>query len=137
MSLARRRIRWLSASLVAVLLLTQLATVAFACTAELAPPPVEPVQVMDDMPGCAQMGEAIEPRVSDTSLCFAHCDRGSQASSPSLVLDVYGAAVIQTGFRVSNASDSDLVAVVDRRRAHDVPTTGWPPPYLTFLVLRN
>lgn len=135
--MARRRIRWLSASLVAVLLLTQLATVAFSCAVEQPPLAAVNVQVMGDMPGCSQRVEPPVSGVISPSLCFAHCDQGSQAPSPSLVLDLYGSTLAQSGFWISSALGQDLISDSDQHGALDVPTTGWPPPYLTFLVLRN
>lgn len=140
--LPRRHIRRLSACLVAVLLLTQLATVAFACAVEQAPQeaPQEAavVQFMADMPGCPEMAAVPAPVVvQDVSLCHAHCDQGSQVTSASLALDLSGSASIQSGLRVSGELEQDLIAGIDPRDSLEVPTTGWPPPYLTFLVLRN
>lgn len=137
MLLPKRHIRRLSASLIAVLLLTQLATAVFACTVEQASQETASMQPMADMPGCPKMASAPAPLAMDVSLCHAHCDQGSQVVSPSLGLDLLAFASVHSGFRVSSDLVPDLSASFDRRVVLASPTTGWPPPYLAFLVLRN
>jgi hypothetical protein len=127
--------RWLSVSLVMLLLFMQLATSVYACPAEFQA--MRNDAAMQAMPGC----EGKMPRGMDAEqpqLCKAHCQQGEQAVGASAAND-------WTPWPL-------LLAVIDWREAaradppHAGPhagsppgalTPGSPPIYLSLLVLRN
>lgn len=136
-------VRTLTASLAVVLLLTQWATVAFACaapgTVETSPPALmaDIGADMDGMPDCARMNAVVEPPAADSSLCHAHCGQGSQASASTFGLDQPASAVGLPGFWAPALWPDNRLAISSRQVPRPKPASGWPPPYLSFLVLRN
>lgn len=138
-----KTVRTLTALLAVVLLLTQWVTVAFACAAPDSVDSVPPAMVVDisadmgGMPGCSQMNAVVVPPTVDSTLCHAHCSQGSQASASAFGLDQPASSVGIPGlWEVVPWPDSRLVAA-NQRVPRPKPTSGWPPPYLSFLVLRN
>ncbi|MFZ5697598.1 MAG: hypothetical protein ACOY9J_02555 [Pseudomonadota bacterium] len=140
----RKHRRRLSAGLVLAILLTQFATVAFACRIDL--PASTPASVALPMDGCVAW--AAEAQDNDTgtranpALCHAHCDQGAQAASTTpLSVDPPTA----TGFFAGTAPVSapslptPLISVQARNTAlaDSGPAPGWPPAWLAYLVLRN
>jgi hypothetical protein len=127
--------RWMSGSLVMLLLFMQLATAAYACPVELQA--LRADAEMAAMPGC----EGIMPPGMDAEqpqLCKAHCQQGEQVVGATPLGD-------WTAWPL-------LLAVIDWRQAAraDLPYAGLysgpppgamppgsPPIYLSLLVLRN
>lgn len=138
-----KSVRTLTALLAVALLLTQWATAAFAC-ATSGPvdgvPPVVVVEIAADMggmAGCSQMSAVAEPPTVDSTLCHAHCNQGSQATATPFGLDQPASPVGLSGFwEAAPWPDIRLVAG-NHQVPRPKPTSGWPPPYLSFLVLRN
>lgn len=133
MRLSRRFIRWLSGSLVVVLLAVQFATAAYACPKRALPDAGATAM----MPGCdGTMSVPME--AEQPLLCQAHCQQGTQTVHPTPVNDAPASPV--------------LLAVLDwtamawqplRPEAHPswsspgASPPGSPPRYLSLQVLRN
>lgn len=135
MRLHRRPIRSLSGWLTLLLLITQIATAAYACPAALAVANA-PV-AMVEMPGCdGNMPGTMDPE--QPQLCRAHCQQGSQAVHPTPAPDAPTAPVL---LAVLDWTDSALMPTQPAGRATLVtsgaPPPGSPPLYLRLLVLRN
>jgi len=135
MRLQRRPTRWLSGWLIAVLLLTQLATSAYACPANVGA--VSSAAVMADMPGCdGNMPAAMDP--DHPQLCQAHCQQGSQAMPHAPALDAPSLPLLLAVLDWTH--DLLLPALPTARTAAVSPGAsppGSPPLYLSLLVLRN
>lgn len=138
-----KAVRTLTAFLAGVLLLTQWTTAAFACAA---PGTVDSALLvvtsdiaasMDGMPDCSRMNTVVEVPSVDTSLCHAHCDQGSQASASLFGSDQVPSAIVLSGFWALTPWPDNRLASGNQRTPRPKPTSGWPPPYLSFLVLRN
>lgn len=132
----RRHRGWLSGWLVAVLLVTQLVTAAYACP-QLAPAG-DSAAAMASMPDCdGSMPAAMDP--DQPQLCLSHCESAA-ASVNSQPAPQDLAAIAATGpallVRVDLADPARLAACRPRPVAEG-PPTGSPPLYLSFLALRN
>lgn len=134
MRLHRLSTRWLSSWLIAVLLLTQLVTSAYACPGIVGAASI--VSVMD-MPGCdGNMPAAMDP--DQPQLCQAHCQQGSQAAPHAPALDAPSVPLLVAV--LDWAHDHLLPAQPTARAASVSPGAsppGSPPLYLSLLVLRN
>jgi hypothetical protein len=131
MRASRRQVRWLSVALAFMLLFTQLARAAHACTTAVEPPPAAAVHACEGHEDAAPAADA-------TLLCKAHCQQGSEA------LQQDGAADPQTApllLAVLDWSAVGMPATVHAARAPLVPSgappPGSPPLYLSLLVLRR
>lgn len=134
----RRHRRWISAWLVALLLLVQWATAAYACprwaasVPDSAPPPA-----MASMPDCSGAMSAMD--AEQPQLCKSHCDLGQQSvHSGSTALDVPPAmalgGVLQGVLRPADVAGRAATPPSMRCAG---PPVGTPPLYLSLLVLRN
>jgi hypothetical protein len=132
MRLHRRSVRWLSAWLVSLLLVTQWATAAYACPAAMAAP-----QAAAEMPGCdGNMPVAMDPDLPQ--LCQAHCQQGSQTVHPTPTLD---APVTPLLLAVLDWHATVNLAALSGGYGPALPSgaapPGSPPLFLALLVLRN
>jgi hypothetical protein len=135
--------RWLTAWLTTALLFMQYAVAAYACPVSNAAlhGSAQQVVAMANMAGCAGMtGHELDP--AQPQLCKAHCDQGSSsfntggaAASPDLpapllvgLIDWHTPAAVQVCSSMRPAAGQPRTAG---------PPLGWPPLYLSFLVLRN
>ena len=135
MRLNRRPTRWLSAWLAALLLLTQLATAAYACPALVAA--AQASAAMAAMPGCAgNMPGAMDP--DQPQLCQAHCQQGSQTVQPTPPSDAPVTPVLLAVLDWAQAARLPaLVAGLAHEISPGASVPGSPPIYLRLLVLRN
>lgn len=140
-SLRRHRGR-LTGWLIAVLLLTQLATAAYACP-QLAPPPADMADMVDmaDMTAMPDCSGAMPARMDpdQPQLCKAHCESdqrslNSQAAAPDAP-PALAVGAVWVG-SVDVARQARRAASMPRSVA-DGPPTGAPPLYISLLVLRN
>lgn len=140
-SLRRHRGR-LTGWLIAVLLLTQLATAAYACP-QLAPPPADMADMVDmaDMTAMPDCSGAMPARMDpdQPQLCKAHCESdqrslNSQAAAPDAP-PALAVGAVWVG-SVDVARQARRTASMPRSVA-DGPPTGAPPLYISLLVLRN
>lgn len=145
----RRHRGWLTGWLIAVLLLTQLATAAYACP-QLAPAPADAVADMADMADMVDMADmtampdcsgAMPARMDpdQPQLCKAHCESdqrslNSQAAAPDAP-PALAVGAVWVG-SVDVARQARRAASMPRSVA-DGPPTGAPPLYISLLVLRN
>jgi len=131
MRLSRRFIRWLSGSMVVVLLAVQFATAAYAC----------PKQALPDagaaaaMPGC----DGTMPMDAEQPLlCQAHCQQGTQTVHPTPVTDAPASPVL---LAVLDWTPTALLPVPPDARPSSLTQgaapPGSPPRYLSLQVLRN
>lgn len=134
----RRHRSWLSGWLVALLLLAQWATAAYACP-QLAGGATQSnaAMAMASMPDCAGGVPAMDPE--QPQLCKAHCELGQQSvQSVSTVLDAppamaHGGALMGV-LRLAEAAERAATMPPTRGAG---PPAGTPPLYLSLLVLRN
>jgi hypothetical protein len=130
----QRLSRALCGWLVAVLLLTQMLTAAYAC------PQMEPATWAGDKAAADCMGALPASMDPDQPLlCKAHCEAGGQSVNSQVgVLDAPPAAAVCTALAgvVRVAEAARLAATMPTSLAHG-PPAGAPPLYLSLLVLRN
>lgn len=127
--------RWVSASLVTLLLFMQLATAAYACPAGLQALGAD--AEMAAMPGC----DGNMPRGMDAEqpqLCKAHCQQGEQVVGATPVADWTPWPLLWAVIDWRHAAR----AVLPHAGPHPGPLSGAVPPgsppiYLSLLVLRN
>jgi len=117
-----------------VLLITQTATVAYACPAIAA---AQAAVVMAAMPGCeGNMPGAMDP--DQPQLCKAHCQQGSQTVHPTPASDVPATPLL---LAVLDWTSAALMPARPAARTSIVTPGGSPPGspplYLALLVLRN
>lgn len=133
--------RRLSAGLVLAILLTQLATVAFACRTD-SPAPIA-MPEMAAMLNCQEMAANADNAQNSRAnpiLCHAHCDQGAQATPAPLSIDPPTTAGFLAGALASASSLLTPPVSVQSRNtalADSGPAPGWPPAWLAYLVLRN
>lgn len=133
--------RRLSAGLVLAILLTQLATVAFACRTD-SPAPIA-MPEMAAMLNCQEMAANADNAQNSRAnpiLCHAHCDQGAQATPTPVSIDPPTPA----GFFADTLTSAPLLLPVplsvqsrNTALADSGPAPGWPPAWLAYLVLRN
>ena len=133
----RRHRGWLSGWLIALVLLTQLVTAAYACP-QLSPGPADGITAMSAMPDCdGSMPTRMDP--DQPQLCKAHCETGKTSVNSQVAATdappamAVGAALVGI---VDVAEAAQLAATMPASVA-DGPPVGSPPLYLSFLVLRN
>jgi hypothetical protein len=135
MRVHRRFKRWVSASLMMLLLFTQLATAAYACPVELQALHAE--SEMAAMPGC--VGDMWGGMDADQpELCKAHCQQGEQIVGATPVSEWTPCPMLWAVIDWRHA----MRAVLSQAGAHAGPPFGAMPPgsppiYLSLLVLRN
>jgi hypothetical protein len=132
MNSLRRHRRWLPAWLVAVLLVAQMVTAAYACPRAAAEAAVA-TPAAAEMPDChAGMDPAQPP------LCKAHCEAGQQSvNSNAGAANVPGPALIDARWaRVPACIDAAQTALGAPKAQSVGPPAGTPPLYLSLLVLR-
>jgi hypothetical protein len=131
MDSVRRHRRWLPAWLVAVLLVAQMATAAYACPQAA---PDAAATTSSAMPDCHAGMDASQPQ-----LCKAHCEAGQQSvNSNAGAASVPAPALIDTRWaRMLVCADTAQVARVPLKALSVGPPDGTPPLYLSLLVLRN
>lgn len=141
MGRSNKRRRRLSAGLVLAMLLTQFATVAFACRTD-SPAPIA-MPKMAAMLSCQEMAAGADnPQNSSANpiLCHAHCDQGAQATPTPVGIDPPATAGFFAGTPTSAALLLLVPVSVQSRNtalADSGPAPGWPPAWLAYLVLRN
>jgi len=135
MRLLRRPTRWLSGWLIAVLLLTQLVTSAYACPAIVGA--MSNAVAMADMPGCdGNMPAAMDP--DQPQLCQAHCQAGSQAAPQTQALDAPSVPLLLAVLDWTHALILPARPTARAAAVHPgASPPGSPPLYLSLLVLRN
>ena len=128
----RRHRRWLPAWLVAVLLVAQMVTSAYACP-RATPEVAATTATVAEMPDChAGMDPAQPP------LCKAHCEAGQQSvNSNAGAASVPGPALIDARWARALACIDTAQTALAAPKAQSVgPPAGTPPLYLSLLVLR-
>ena len=129
----------LSTWLVGVLLLTQWSVVAYAC------PGIGQALVQESaaaavpaaMADCDGMS-ATDRHSQNSTLCKVHCDANQQAPTPTGPADVPAAVhgVFIPGPAAVGDNEGRMGAQLHAQPRTGAPP-GWPPLYLTLLVLRN
>lgn len=149
MTLHRTTRRWLIGWLVSTLLFMQLAVAAYVCplplqaAATTLPAPADDMAYMPDMPdmpNCPGMrAQALDAQ--QPLLCKAHCgDDGQplQSVQPSLPLDAIGPVSMALFEWRPLGQIASLAAERHGLSASQTgPPRGWPPLYLSLLILRN
>jgi hypothetical protein len=144
MKLSGRRRCWLAAWLISSLLFSQWAVASYACPSLRQAVMLAAMSSSDggdaDMTDCAAM-KASDQDDSAPLMCKAHCEQSQHAFDKSA-----------SAGDLSAVSPAALVGVLDWRpvraslagpsAAHTQPSNtgpppGWPPLFLSFLVLRN
>ena len=137
MQALRRHRGWLSGWLIALVLLTQLATAAYACP-QLSTAPDAATAARVVMPDCdGSMFTSMDPE--QPQLCKVHCETGN-TSLNSQVVTPDAPPVIAVGTALVGIVDLAEVARLAATMPASVvegPPIGSPPLYLSFLVLRN
>lgn len=129
----RRHRRWLPAWLVAVLLVAQMVTSAYACP-RATPDAAVASAAVAEMPDCHA---GMDP--AQTPLCKAHCEAGQQSvNSNAGAASVPGPALIDARWARAAllGADAASTALVAPRAQSVGPPAGTPPLYLSLLVLR-
>jgi hypothetical protein len=128
----RRHRRWLPAWLVAMLLVAQMVTSAYACP-RATPDAVVATAAAVEVPDCHA---GMEP--AQTPLCKAHCEAGQQSvNSNAGAASVPGPALIDARWaRALACTDAAQTALVAPKTQSVGPPAGTPPLYLSLLVLR-
>ena len=128
----RRHRRWLPGWLVAVLLVAQMVTAAYACP-RAAPDAAVATAAVAEMPDCHAGMDAAQP-----PLCKAHCEAGQQSvNSNAGAASVPGPALIDARWaRVLACIDAAQTGLVAPKTQSVGPPAGTPPLYLSLLVLR-
>lgn len=141
MRVSRRHRGWLCGLLGAVLLFAQLASAAYACPQWAPDRPASGAEMAAAMaPDCSEHAAAgMDP--DQPQLCKAHCESGqTSANSQSVVPDVQAPALGAALIRVVEPIDATVPAAARDALAPGPPNgppIGWPPVYLSFLVLRD
>lgn len=137
MQVLRRRRGWLTGWLVAVLLFAQLVTAAYACPQAFRAPgdAAVPAALMPDCAG----GMPMQMDPEQPQLCKAHCEAGhSSVNSQPPASDVPPAmAVGPLLVGIVDLADAAQMAAGMPASVAEGPPGGWPPLYLSLLVLRN
>ena len=128
----RRHRRWLPAWLVAVLLVAQMVTSAYACP-RATPDVAVATAAASEVPDCHA---GMDP--AQTPLCKAHCEAGQQSvNSNAGAASVPGPALIDARWaRALACIDGAQTALVAPKTQSVGPPAGTPPLYLSLLVLR-
>jgi hypothetical protein len=133
-----RRHRWLGGLLAAVLLFAQTAAVVYACERDLVrltAPSDE--AVVPDGDGCAE--HAGDPAAEHALLCKAHCeaDRQSVNSTGGVPTLPPGHALGIVLWQLPDPAEVAPSAGFEQRTRPTGLPSGFPPLYLSLLVLRN
>ena len=131
--------RWLSGWLVALLLLVQWATAAYACPQLAGDATQGPPAMMDmaSMPDCNADMAAMDPL--QPQLCKAHCEAGQQSVNSGAAAPDAPAVVAVSGRWAGVLDPARAVAIAEAvpPLATAPPRSGAPPIYLSLHVLRN
>ena len=131
MNLGRTPRRRLCGWMVALLLLTQWLTAAYACPSVA--PPVSGGEQFGERP-CHEASH----RDADTARCKAHCEAGQQVTPQAPAHD---AALPSAGWFIVHDTALPLLAAEPAPTRRTSPQAaappGWPPLHLTLQVLRN
>lgn len=131
MRLSRRLIRWLSGSMVVVLLAVQFATAAYACPKQALPN----ASAAAAMPGC---DGTLPTDAEQPLLCQAHCQQGTQTVHPTPVTDAPASPVLLAVLDWTPTAWQPLRP--EARPSWFSPGAsppGSPPRYLSLQILRN
>lgn len=131
--------RWLCGVFAVVLLFGQTAALAYACQRmHVGAPAAGESAVVEAMAGCTGHAEA-DPAPEHPLLCKAHCQADQQSvNTGSAAADTPPAEVVGAVlWHLPEPQPVDMRGALAPAAQPAGPTAGFPPLYLSLLVLRN
>jgi hypothetical protein len=136
MTFGRTTRRWLSGWLISTLLFMQFAVAAYVCPVARS----DAGQAMAGMPDCPEMSTS-QPDAPQPLLCTVHCSQGGQPlTSAQLQVPLGGLGAVSIAvfdWRPHGQIPPVTAERFDIKGAQTGPPPGWPPLYLSLLVLRT